>query len=216
MLESIKHRHRLKRFSLWGFLIFTAIIYSCSNGEAELYSTPQESINGIEGGALVKVAYNSSGQILRAARTTANVLMDDGCYYYIAQTADEAAYLTALLNSPCLQVAFQQALRSGRDFHLHIWEEVPIPCYDNNSADHAMLAALCKEAEAAASGVVRSLSARTGQIKASSEIRRELMTSGIANRIDEVVRRIMPKYSHTKYDEARPHPWNTRQTRKTR
>ena len=166
--------------------------------------------------ALVKVAYNSSGQILRAVRTTANVLMDDGCYYYIAQTADEAAYLTALLNSPCLQVAFQQARRSGRHFHLHVWEEVSIPRYDNNNADHAMLVALCKEAEAAASAVVRSMPARTGQIKASSEIRRELMTSGIANRIDEVVRRIMPKYSHTKYDEARPHPWNTRQTRKTR
>ena len=169
-----------------------------------------------KGDALVKVAYNSSGQILRAARATANVLMDDGCYYYIADTADEAAYLTALLNSPCLQVAFQQARRSDRDFHLHIWEDVPIPRYDNNNADHVMLAALCKEAEAAASGVVRHLSARTGQIKASSEIRRELMTSGIANRIDEVARRIMPKHSLSKYDEARPHPWNTRKTKRTR
>lgn len=48
MLESIKHRHRLETFSLWGFLIFTAIIYSCGNGEAELYPTPQKSINGVE------------------------------------------------------------------------------------------------------------------------------------------------------------------------
>lgn len=44
----LKHRHRLERFSLWGVLISTAIIYSCGNGEAELYPTPQEPINGIE------------------------------------------------------------------------------------------------------------------------------------------------------------------------
>lgn len=44
----LKHHYRLEMFYLWGFLISTAILYSCDSGEAELHSTPQESTNGIE------------------------------------------------------------------------------------------------------------------------------------------------------------------------
>ena len=159
------------------------------------------------GDELIKVAYNSSGHLLRAARMQPTSLVDDGCYYLVTETENEAAYLAAMLNSPCLQLAFQQAQKSDRHFHQHIWNDVPIPLFDETDQDHVALAALTVEAEAIAAQVAQALPPKTGQIKASNAIRRELRVSQVAGRIDDVVRRIMPSHSVSVYDETVPHPW---------
>ena len=159
------------------------------------------------GDKLTKVAYNSSGQLLRATRMQPTSLVDDGCYYLVTETEDEAAYLAAMLNSPCLHLAFQQARRSDRDFHQHIWNDVPVPLFDETDQDHVALAALAVEAEAIAAQVAQALPPKTGQIKASNAIRRELRVSQVAGRIDDVARRIMPSHSVSVYDETVPHPW---------
>ena len=159
------------------------------------------------GDELTKVAYNSSGQLLRSARMAPHLLVSDCCYYLITATEEEAAYLTAMLNSPCLQLAFQQTRKSDRHFHQHIWNDVPVPLFDETDEDHVALAALAVEAEAIASQVAEALPARTGQIKASNTIRRELRASRVDARIDEVVRRILPLHSVSVYDDVAPHPW---------
>lgn len=157
--------------------------------------------------AKTKVAYNSSGQLLRSARMAPDVLVDDGCYFLVTATEDESAYLTGMLNAPCMQLAFQQARRSDRHFHQHIWEDVPIPIFDDTNRDHVALVALVVEAEGVAAQVAQALPPKTGQIKASNSIRRELRTSRVAAAIDEVVRGIMPLHSVTSYDATVPHPW---------
>ena len=145
--------------------------------------------------ARTKVIYNTSGQLLRAARTTPDQIADTSTYHLTVSTSDEAAYLTALLNADCLQSAYQTSRKSDRDFHLHIWVEVPIPRYDAQNRHHKELAKLCAKAEKAAIQVRDSQPADAGQIKLCDSIRRELRAAGIAPAIDAAVRAILPRHS---------------------
>ena len=155
---------------------------------------------------LRKVVYNTSGQIMRATRLTSRVIIDSSCYY-VNVLEEEAAYMTAILNAPCLQAAFQQSRESDRHFHLHPIRKVPISRYEPNDLNHRELAELCESAEVASQEVIDQLPANTGQIKASKSIRRFLMDEGIADAIDEVVRRVLPSHSVHEYTDDIPHPW---------
>ena len=157
----------------------------------------------------LKVAYNGSGQILRAARFASDLPANHNCYYYIAGSSYESGYLVSVLNAPCLQSAFQGARRSDRHFMQHIWRRVPIPRFDPENGDHLELARLCVVAEESALTLVTQvLPEDASQVMASKLIRRELKKSGIASEIDAVVRRVMPDHSIAKYDRANPHPWS--------
>ena len=157
---------------------------------------------------LLKVAHNSSGQILRAARFAPSIPADHSSYYFVANTEEESGYLVSLLNAPCLQSAFQGARRSDRHFMQHIWRRVPIPRFDAENVDHLELARLCAVAEEIALTLVTQvLSEDASQVMASKLIRRELKTAGVADEIDAVVRRVMPDHSISKYDRVNPHPW---------
>ena len=156
----------------------------------------------------IKVAHNSSGQILRAARFTPDIPVNHNCYHYIASDVDESGYLVSMLNAPCMQFAYQGARRSDRDFMQHVWRRVPIPRFDPGNADHLDLARLCAVAEESALTLVTQvLPEDASQVMASKRIRRELRDTGIADEIDAVVRRVMPHHSVPKYDKANPHPW---------
>lgn len=158
---------------------------------------------------ILKVAYNGSGQILRAARFSPDLPVNHNCYYHIAVNPDESGYLVSMLNAPCLQSAFQGARRSDRHFMQHIWRRVPIPRFDPENADHLELARLCTVAEESALTLVTQvLPEDASQVMASKLIRRELKKTGIAGEIDAVVRRVMPDHSIAKYDRANPHPWS--------
>ena len=148
-----------------------------------------------DGNKLTKVVYNSSGQMLRAARMTPNYIVSHQTYWLIGKTTDAAAYLTALLNADCLQQAYQASRKSDRDFLHHIWRAVPIPRYDAGNGQHRALASLCVDAEKAAASVRDGLPADAGQIRLCEAIRRELRAAGIAGAIDAAVRAILPRHS---------------------
>lgn len=154
-----------------------------------------------------KVVYNSSGQILRAVRIPDDVIVDHACFYGLAVSEDEAGYLISLLNAPALQLAYQQSRTSDRHFNLNPVKKVPIPAFDPSIDLHRDIAKLCPDAEAAAELVLEILPAGTSRIKASSEIRRVLRETGVADAIDDAVRQLMPEHTVQKYDASTPHPW---------
>lgn len=156
----------------------------------------------------LKVACNTSGQILRAARFVPRIPTDHSSYYFVGGSEEESGYLVSMLNAPCLQSAFRGARRSDRHYAQHIWRRVPIPRFDPENADHLELARLCTVAEESALTLVTQvLPEDATQIMASKRIRRELRDTGIADEIDAVVRRVMPQHSVAKYDRMNPHPW---------
>ncbi len=142
------------------------------------------------------VLYPKSGDIMRAARTQpGGGFADDTLYWYVAGSADEAGYLAALLNAPCLQRAFLESRESGRHFDLHLWRKVPIPRYDSRNKWHVKLAALCERAEKSAQVVAeaeKGKSANAGQVKLSSAVRARLKADGIFRSIDRAAQRLLP------------------------
>ena len=122
-------------------------------------------------------------------------IVGDQTYWLIGKTADEAAYLTALLNADCLQKAYQDARKSDRHFAHHIWRAVPIPRWDAEDKRHQALASLCADAEKTAADVRDSFPTDTGQIKLCEAIRKELRASGVAGAVDDLVRAILPRHT---------------------
>ena len=157
----------------------------------------------------VKVLYNGSGQTLRACRIPADVIADFGLYYLVCQTSEEAAYLTAILNAPCLQAAYQQSRKSDRDFQQHFWRTVPILQFNPMSAEHLTLSEICEQAEAIAAETLALPFDNLGQIALSDRVRQALIYEGIDRRIDEQVRKILPDQAVAVYDAGHPHPWQT-------
>lgn len=153
-----------------------------------------------------KVILNKSGQIVRAGRTNIDVVLEDTGYYCVLPES-HASYLVTMLNAPCLQLAYQESRESDRDFHLHPFRKVPIPSFDSTLSDHVELAELCELSEVVAQEVISGLADNTGQIKASNAIRQQLMSEGLADAIDDVVRRVLPSHSVHEYTDDLPHPW---------
>lgn len=147
------------------------------------------------------VLYPKSGDLMRAARVQAgDGFADDTLYWHVASSGDEAGYLTALLNAPCLQRAFLESRESGRHFDLHPWRKVPIPRYDSNDGKHLALAELCECAEKVARDVAAEVAAkfpRARQPKLSSEVRASLEGQGILSTIDSIAAQLLPSQAET-------------------
>ena len=145
------------------------------------------------------VVYPSSGDIMRSCRLQpTDIIIDSTLYWLVASNAKEAAYLTAILNAPCLNDAFVQARTSGRDFHLNPWRCVPIPRFDSEYPNHTALASLTVRAERAITTWFSRLedSERSlGQVALSTRIRKLLSEKGIFDEINTHVRKILPKQS---------------------
>ena len=148
-------------------------------------------------GAPSMVLHPASGDIMRAARVhRGDGVVDSSLYWYQAESADEAGYLTVLLNATCLQHAFACARESGRHFHLQPWRKVPIPRYDEADPLHRELAALCARAESTA---VETLTAQLGtnpdqgQMSLSRAVRTALTNEGIDAEINEGALRLLPE-----------------------
>ena len=145
------------------------------------------------------VLYPKSGDVMRAARQQAgHAVVDHGLYWYHARSTGEAAYLTVLLNTNCLQTAYVDARESGRDFHLHLWRKVPIPRYDKTIALHIKIAALCARAEKIATKTVNEELKATpdkGQVVLSRAVRNALADAGVATEMDECARRLLPDHA---------------------
>lgn len=161
------------------------------NFAGKLSSQPRDRTSGKR-----MVLYPKSGDLMRAARIQAgDGFADDTLYWYVASNGDEAGYLTALLNAPCLQRAFLESRDSGRHFDLHPWRKVPIPRYDSNDANHLALAELCEGAEKVARDSAAEISKRfplAGQPKLSNGVRAGLEGQGILSAIDRIVAQLLP------------------------
>ena len=153
-----------------------------------------------------KVAYNKSGQTLRAARFPANVVAESSLYFAVVGSVEEAAYLTSVLNAPCLQRAFRQSKKSDRHFDQQFWHTVPIPRYNPRLVSHRALVKLCEKAEKVSADTKKLVGGDAGQEKLSTAIRRELIKCGIAGQIDRAVRRIVPRQSERAYRQGY-NPW---------
>ena len=139
----------------------------------------------------VVVLYPASADIMRAARSPVRTaLFSDKLYGWTAPSEEEAAYLIAILNAPCLRSAFAESRRSGRDFHLYPWHRVPIPRFDPDNPAHDELAKLAVEAETA----VMDFGTRSGggQVSLSNGIRKRLADVGILAAMDAAIGRLLP------------------------
>lgn len=148
------------------------------------------------------VVHPKSGDFMRAARLPSKGgVVDAGLLSFQTSCADEARYLTAILNAPCLQQAFADARDSGRDFQTTPWRKIPIPRYNPRNAVHARLARLTKLGERRAAELMSTATPNESQVSASRKIRKAL-ANGVFPRIDECVRKIAP--SHAAAASRRP------------
>ena len=93
------------------------------------------------------VLCNNSGEWLCAARLEGNDIVYDSLYVAETKSADEALFLTAMLNSDALQPAYQSTKKTDRHFTTHFWHEIPLPRYNSKNEMHKKLATLAAEAE---------------------------------------------------------------------
>jgi len=110
-----------------------------------------------------RVIYNGSGTHISACvmpltldpvhgRNPQALVVDHKTYSYSAQTSDEAHYLCALLNAPCVDDAIKAYQSAGsfgeRDIHRTPFEACAIPPFDAANEKHQALAALSQSAHA--------------------------------------------------------------------
>ncbi|MCY4259939.1 MAG: N-6 DNA methylase [Rhodobacteraceae bacterium] len=147
---------------------------------------------------LTRVLYPGSGDVMRAARTRPkSSIVDSTLYWCTMTTAQEAAYVVALLNAMFLREAFVQARASGRDFHLSPWKNVPIPAFDPASEIHQEIVNICEESEAMAQEFLSDTESLPGSQSARARrIREHLEETGLANRLNRAVREILPDQCH--------------------
>lgn len=161
---------------------------------------------------LRKVLYNASGHTLRACRVEPSAIAESKLYHFLCGSADEAAYLTAILNAPCLQPAYRQSMKSDRDFVQHFWHTVPIPKYNPRRVTHRALVKACQRAEETAAAVLAVLAQNQPNMKQvgrSQRVRAALLEQGIAQCLDRLARRLIRDYAVRRYDAAHPHPWQS-------
>ena len=138
----------------------------------------------------------ASGDIMRAARIPPGfAVLQDAIHYFQARTSDEATFLVALLNAPCLTRAFAESRTSGRHFKNNPWRAIPIPRYDRANPLHRRLATLCKRAERESGAWLASAAPTHGQVAASKRIRRMLIETGLFHSIDEAARAVLPNHA---------------------
>jgi len=94
-----------------------------------------------------KVFYNKSGDSLRACRGPDGLVADDKSYWYVAASAEEARYLTGVLNAECLQDAWRESKTSKLHFDTNPLKHVPVPAFEPDSALHARIVVAVREAE---------------------------------------------------------------------
>ena len=162
---------------------------------SQLANSPQR----LDGDDCSVVLYPTSGDIMRASRYLSSAaIVDSSVYRWTATSADEAAYLVAILNAKCLRRAFVEARGSGRHFHLHPWRKIPIHRFDPKNPVHQNLVSICRQAEHSVQLLMESeFNNLRSQVAQSRQIRLHLNEIGILDQLDVLVRKILPKQSVT-------------------
>ena len=136
------------------------------------------------------VVYNKVGSRVYAAAVFEWAIVENGLYRVPCASAEEAHFLSGLLNADALQEAFSQAKENDNNYDTYLWRKVPVPRYDRADGRHAGLAALAKRAQEAAHGALGADPAlrRPGVLCA-------LRDAGISAGIDAAVGALLPGHA---------------------
>lgn len=94
------------------------------------------------------VVYGAGGSKICAAymKVVSEIVIDQTIYYYIADTEDEAIFMTALLNSNSIEkvnAAYQAQGQFGKR-HIHTLPAESIPAFDYDNQNHVELVSITK------------------------------------------------------------------------
>ena len=135
----------------------------------------------------IKVVYNNSGSNLNSAVIIGDFLITGDLSFYDTKNADEAYYLSAILNSNILgkQIKIKKSSR-------HIFKipfEIPIEKFDSNNSNHIKLSNLGKKGSIIAKNVVDQLLKTNGITISKVKIQKTLAKNlnSILNEIDEIL-----------------------------
>ena len=156
-----------------------------------------------------RVMYNANGTNLASCvleidadnlrvdrRRVTGFVADTKTYYYSAQTLNEAHYLCAILNAPCVNEAIKkyqaQGLFGPRDIHRTPFEACAIPMFKADDADHQALARLSLQAhqKIAENKLMEESELLNGGLGRSRRLARE-HTAAEIEAIDEIARRVI-------------------------
>ena len=138
------------------------------------------------------VVYNKSGKRLYAAIANKGYIVPDTTYRVTCQSQAEANFLTAILNSDAIQCALCETQRSTRDYHTYFWRSIPIPRYDRDNTVHNTLSLLGAKARKEAASIYRQR--KSGEKVTRQKVVAGLQSSGLARKIDNAVKNVLPAY----------------------
>jgi hypothetical protein len=139
----------------------------------------------------LRVVYAKSGSLPAAALVRNDrAVVENRLYWCPVATEQEGHYLCAVVNSATVRERTAHLQSQGqwgaRDFDKVVWS-LPIPAFDPDAVLHRQLAAAGAEAETLAAGLL--LPPRF--VAARQAIRSALAAAGVAQRIDDLVTRLL-------------------------
>ncbi|MFF7046139.1 N-6 DNA methylase [Streptomyces massasporeus] len=135
-----------------------------------------------------RIVYSASGMYLAAARVSdPAAVVEHALYWGTAQSAEEARFLLAVLNSEAMTARVRPLQARGehnpRHFDKYVWQ-VPVPVYRPEDERHQELASLAAQAE----GMVAGLELPKVSFEAlRRRVREALASSEVGQRIEELV-----------------------------
>lgn len=144
-----------------------------------------------------RVVYTKSANRLAAARITdPRAVIDHTLYWAATNTTSEGRYLVGILNSSAIMTRVRPLMAIGLFGPRHIDKMVfrlPIPAYDSANSDHVELVELVELAENIAADI--DLSESRDFKRSRALVREAIEKSGLTNKIDSLVERIVPEVS---------------------
>ena len=136
------------------------------------------------------LVYNKVGSRVYAAAVAEWAIVENGLYRVPCSSADEAHFLSGLLNADALQEALSQTKENDNNYDTYLWKKVPIPRYNRADGRHARVVALARGAQEAALGACGADPAARR-----SDVLRLLRDAGISADVDDAVRSVLPEHA---------------------
>ena len=125
-------------------------LYSRLNHQDILTSQLEYLRGAIAGNGAIRIAYTTQGEPTAAIIKDNYSVLDHKLFQTVCQSAEEAHYVLAIINSNALTKAAETFMTKGlygaRDFHKHGWK-LPIPRYNASDSLHLQLSELGASAE---------------------------------------------------------------------
>ena len=176
-------------------------LYSRLNHQNILTSQLEYLRGAIAGNGAIRIAYTTQGEPTAAIIKDNYSVLDHKLFQTVCQSAEEAHYVLAIINSNALTKAAETFMTKGlygaRDFHKHGWK-LPIPRYDSSDPLHVRLSELGATAEQECAALIaesdiRAKSAGDAQSRAARRLLRHTWqpTSATAKAIEAAVAQLL-------------------------